>query len=143
MDLYLAAQILELHHAGLEVHEEGGAELIFRALDFAVFEGGVAGFVAEGFEFAAHDFEHLGDVAGGAGGGDADEAAVCVAVVEGDAGFYPAVLVEHVGVEARVHSFSGPAGAEGTAAAEEGLEGCEGIDVGRRDGEGFEGEVDV
>ena len=72
-------------------------------------------------EFAAHDFEHLGYLLRGAAAADAEEAGVGVGVVEGDAGLDPAVLVQHVGVEARVHAFAGPAGAEGAAAAEEGL----------------------
>ena len=100
-------------------------------------------FQSQVLKFATHDVKHLGDLAGGAGGGDAKEARVGVAVVEGDAGFDPAVLVQDVGVEAGVHAFSGAAGGEGAASAEEGLEGCEGVDVGGGDGEGFEGEVDV
>ena len=85
----------------------------------------------------------MGDFARGARGGDAEEAGVGVAVVEGDAGLDPAVLVQDVGVEAGVHAFSGAAGGEGASAAKEGLEGCEGVDVGGGDWEGFEGEVDV
>jgi len=54
----------------------------------------------------------------GTGGGDSEEAGVGVGVVEGHAGFYPAVLVEDVGVEAGVHSFTGTSGTEGTTAAE-------------------------
>ena len=83
------------------------------------------------------------DAAGLAGGGDAEEPGVGVGVVEGDAGLDPAVLVEHVGVEARIHSFAGAAGGKGATAAEEGLERGEGVDVGGGDGEGFEGDVDV
>lgn len=53
------------------------------------------------------------------------------------------MLVQYVGVQARVHAFAGSAGAEGAAAAEERLESGEGVDVRGGDGEGFEGEVDV
>lgn len=64
-------------------------------------------------------------------------------MVEGDAGFHPAVLVEDVGVEPGVHSLSGSAGGEGAASSEEGLEGGQGVDVVAADGEAFEGDVDV
>jgi hypothetical protein len=64
-------------------------------------------------------------------------------VVERHAGFNPAVLVEDVGVQAGVHALSWAAGGETAAAAEERLQGCEGVDVLVGDGEAFEGEVDV
>lgn len=106
-------------------------------------QGREPSFDGEVVQFTAHDVEHICDALRGAGGGDAEDAGVGVGVVEGDAGFDPAVLVEHVRVETAVHTFSGAAGGEGAAAAEEGLEGREGVDVGGGDGEGFEGEVDV
>lgn len=64
-------------------------------------------------------------------------------MVEGDAALDPAVLVQHVSVQPAVHALAWPAGAEGAAAAEQRLQGCEGVDVGGGDREGFEGEVDV
>lgn len=76
-------------------------------------------------------------------GGDAKEARVGVGVVKGDARLDPAVLVEDVCVQTRVHALSGATGGEGAAAAEEGLEGGEGVDVVGPDGESLKGEVDV
>ena len=64
-------------------------------------------------------------------------------MVEGNAGFDPAVLVENVGVESRVHALSRATGAKGAATAEKCLERGESVDVGGGDGEDFEGEVDV
>lgn len=80
---------------------------------------------------------------GSAAGADAEESRVGVGVVEGNAGLDPAVLVEDVCIESGVHAFAGTAGAEGAASAEESLEGCESVDVGGVDREGFEREVDV
>lgn len=81
----------------------------------------MAGFRHQVLQLAAHDIQHLRHARGVACGADAEEAAVGVGVVEADARLHPAVLVEDVGVEARVHAFARPAGAEGAAATEEGL----------------------
>lgn len=143
LNLYLTPQILQLHHPRFQIHEQRALELVFRALDLAFLQRGKPGFDGEVVQFATHDFEHVCDALRRAGGRDAEDAGVGVGVVEGDAGFDPAVLVEHAGVEATVHAFAGAAGGEGAAAAKECLEGREGVDVGGRNGEGFEGEVDV
>ena len=143
MHLHLPAQILQLDHAALEVHEQRAAQLIFRTVDLHGLQAAGPAVQGQVLQLAAHDFEHLGDARRGAAAADAEEARVGVGVVEGDAGLDPAVLVQDVGVQARVHAFAGPAGAEGAAAAEEGLQRCEGVDVFGGDWEGFEGDVDV
>ena len=98
--------------------------------------------VEEG-ELAGHGVQHPWHVGRPARGRDAEKPAVGVGVVESHAVLHPAVLVQHVGVQAGVHAFAGTAGGEGAAASEQRLQGCEGVDVGVGDGEGFEGEVDV
>lgn len=143
VDLDGAAEVLELDHAGLEIHEQAGPELVLGAGDLALLEAGEARLEGQGTQFLAHDVEHGGGVAGEARGRDAKEARVGVGVVEGDAGFDPAELVEDVGVQARVHALSGPAGREGAAAAEDGLQRGERVDVVGADGEPFKREVDV
>lgn len=64
-------------------------------------------------------------------------------MVEGYAGLYPAVLVEDVGVQTRVHALSWAAGGEGAAAAKKGLKSGQGKDIWRGDGKAFEAEVDM
>lgn len=64
-------------------------------------------------------------------------------MVEGGTVIDAVVLVENVGVEARVHAFARTAGAEASTASEEDLERGEGIDVVIMDTEAFESDVDV
>lgn len=64
-------------------------------------------------------------------------------MVESDAALYPAMLIEHVGVESGVHSFAGTTGAERPASAEKGLEGRQGVDVFGGYREGFECKMDM
>lgn len=64
-------------------------------------------------------------------------------MVEGGTVIDAVVLVENVGVEARVHAFARTAGTEASTASEEDLERGEGIDVVIMDTEAFESDVDV
>ncbi len=100
MHLHLPAQVLQLDHTALEVHEQGRAQLVLGAGDFRHLQGGEAGVEGEGLQLAADGLEHGRDAGGSAAGADAEEAGVGVGVVEGDAGLDPAVLVQDVGVQA-------------------------------------------
>lgn len=139
MDLDLPAQILELDEARLQIHQQRRAQLILGPVHLGDLQAGEAGVERERLQLPTHDVDHAPDLGRAARGGNAEDAAVGEAVVEGDAALHPAVLVQDVGVEAGVHALSGPAGGEGTAPAEERLQRGEGVDVGGGDGGGFEG----
>ena len=82
-------------------------------------------------------------MAGAAGGADAEQAAVAIAVVERHARLDPRVLVKHIRIQPAIHAFAGPTSGEAAAAAKKGLEGGESVYVRGRDWKGFEGKVDV
>ena len=131
--LYLAAEVLELDQPALEVHEQRAAQLVLRPVDLDLAERGRSRCQRERVQLAADDVEHGIDARRQTGGADAEQATVGIGVVEGDAALDPAVLVQHVRVQARVHALARPAGAKGTAAAEKGLQNGEGVDVRRGD----------
>lgn len=74
VDLDGAAEVLELDHAALEVHEQAGAQLVLGAGDLLVLQAGEARGQGEGAQLLAHDVDHGGGAAGEARGGDAKEA---------------------------------------------------------------------
>ena len=121
MNLHLPPQILELYHPTLKIHKQTALKLVLRPINLHVSKAVVSGLQRQVLQLAAHDVQHLRYACGVACRADAEEAAVSVGVVEADAGLHPAVLVQDVAVEARVHAFTRPAGAEGAPAAEEGL----------------------
>ena len=110
MNLHLSAEVLELDHARFQVHQERRAELVLGPLDFDLAESSEAGLGAKKGELACHCVEHARDVLRRACGADAEQARVGVCMVEGHAVLDPAVLVQDVSVEARVHALSGTAG---------------------------------
>lgn len=143
MHLHLPPQILQLHHPRFQIHQQRRPQLVLRPRHLILPQGMYPALERELMEFAADDVDHGAHLTRAARGRDAEEARVRVGVVEGLAGLEPAVLVEDIGVEARIHAFAGTASGKGATAAEEGLERGEGVDVRGSDSGGFEGDVDV
>lgn len=64
-------------------------------------------------------------------------------MVKSNARLNPAVLVEHVGVQSRVHALAGSTGRERATSTKKRLKRSEGVDIIRSYGEALKGEVDV
>ena len=58
VDLDLPAEVFELDEAGLKIHQQGGAELVLRSLDFCYLQGPETGVCAEALQLATHDVDH-------------------------------------------------------------------------------------
>ena len=102
------AEVLDLHDPTLERHRETALELVPRALQISLPDPASHG-SSDVVELGSNEERSLGDEGGVDGDGEAEEARVEVAVVEGGTEVDGVVLIEDLGIQARVHSFAGTA----------------------------------
>jgi hypothetical protein len=143
MCLDLPAKVFHLHKPRLERHDQGALQLVFGPVELSLRHRALVDGTRAELQFAGDDVDDTSIEAGMDRGRNAKEARVGVTVMKGSAVVDAMMLIEHVGVEARVHTLARTTSAEAASSAKENLKRSKGVDVVVVNAEAFECDINV
>lgn len=119
--LDLTAQILDFDQPRFERHDERTLELVLSAIELGLCNRALVDGAGAKLKLACNDVDNARIEAGMDRGRDAKKARVGITMVEGSTVVDAVMLIEHIGVEPRIHAFARSTGAEAATAAKEDL----------------------